>query len=187
MCSTWRAISRARPSCCCISVSTAGTSTCAWTSTVGCRGMGATRSTAVPVEANPHAPPGIPPPPHAVQGAPSCRACTRSRPGSPRRRSQHPGATGVARAPSSEPLAVTHDCGPVLTAGGGVRIQTYRPGHHLESRRAGLAQRERATVRVLSVNSRRLLPTATKSAPASSVKLSAVTDASWSLLPPSAD
>jgi len=43
------------------------------------------------------------------------------------------------------------------------------------------------TVRVLSVNSCRLMPTATKSAPATGVKFSAVTGASRSLLPPSAD
>jgi hypothetical protein len=43
------------------------------------------------------------------------------------------------------------------------------------------------TVRVLSVNRCRLVPTATKSAPATGVKFSAVTGASWSLSPPPAD
>src|SRR5262245_12482407 len=44
-----------------------------------------------------------------------------------------------------------------------------------------------AAVRLLSVNSRQLLPTATKSAPATDVKFSAVTGASPSLSPPPAD
>src|SRR5262249_50306670 len=60
-------------------------------------------------------------------------------------------------------------------------------GSSLASSGWSSAHRDTPTVRVLSVNSRRLLPTATKGAPASSVKLSAVTGASRSLLPPSAD
>src|SRR5262249_28173862 len=54
----------------------------------------------------------------------------------------------------------------------------------LRTRRAGramLAGREPATVRVLSVNSRRLVPTATKNAPPTVERFSAVVGASWSL------
>jgi transposase InsO family protein len=47
--------------------------------------------------------------------------------------------------------------------------------------------KEQCAVRVLSVNSRRLLPKATKSAPATDVKFSAVTGAPRSLLPSPAD